>query len=196
LKYTRTAFQMIPSITNPLILDIGCGSGVPTIELAKLSGGQITAIDINQHLLEILQNESKQAGYDDNILTMKMSIHGITFESNSFDIVWSEGSIYVIGFEKGLNDWKGILKENGFLVVHDEMKDTSTKLDLISKHGYELLGQIEIESDSWWVEYYEPLQESLKSNELNSYKLRDLEREIKAFKKNPVGSIFFVMQKS
>ncbi|MHA1479878.1 MAG: class I SAM-dependent methyltransferase, partial [Candidatus Thorarchaeota archaeon] len=63
LKYTRTAFQMIPSITKPLILDIGCGSGVPTIELAKLSGGQITAIDIKQTLLEILQRESTQSGF-------------------------------------------------------------------------------------------------------------------------------------
>jgi len=195
LKYTRTAYEMIPSIKRALILDIGCGSGVPTIELAKLSGGQITAIDINQTLLETLQRESKQSGFDDNILTLKMSIHSINFESGLFDIVWSEGSIYVIGFEKGLKDWRLLLKENGFLVVHDEMKDVSKKLDLISENGYQLLGQIEIDSDSWWKEYYEPLQESIKCSELNSSQIREIEREIDAFKKNPIGSIFFVMQK-
>ncbi len=41
LKYTRKAFRMIPGIKNPDILDIGCGSGIPTVELAKLSGGKV-----------------------------------------------------------------------------------------------------------------------------------------------------------
>lgn len=195
LKYTRTAFQMIPSIIKPLILDIGCGSGVPTIELAKLSDGQITAIDINQTLLGILQRESTQAGFEDNIIALKMSIHNINFDSSSFDIVWSEGSIFVIGFEKGLKDWRFLLKENGFLVVHDEMKDVSKKLNLVLKYGYQLHGQVVIDSDSWWKEYYEPLQESIKCNELGSSIIREIKREIDTFKKNPIGSIFFVMQK-
>ena len=195
LKYTRTAFQIIPSIAKPLILDIGCGSGVPTIELAKLSDGQITAIDINQNFLGVLQRESTQAGFADNIITLKMSIHNINFENSSFDIIWSEGSIYVVGFEKGLKDWRFLLKENGFLVIHDVMKDVTEKLNLISEYGYQLHGQIEVDSDSWWKEYYEPLQESIKCNELDSFKIREIEREIDAFKKNPIGSIFFVMQK-
>ena len=53
-KYTKKAFQMLPKIENPHILDIGCGSGVPTIELAKLSNGEIIGIDINQSLLDSL----------------------------------------------------------------------------------------------------------------------------------------------
>lgn len=195
LKFTRAAFQMIPSIEKPLILDIGCGSGVPTIELAKLSDGQITAIDKNQDLLEIIQRESTQLGCHDNIRTLKMSIHSINFESSSFDIVWSEGAIYIMGFERCLKDWRFLLKENGFLVLHDEIKEVSKKLALISKYGCHLLGQIVIDSDSWWNEYYEPLQDDIKCSELNSSQIGEIEREIDTFKKNPIGSIFFVMQK-
>ncbi len=31
LKYTRKAYQMLPKMDKPRILDIGCGTGIPTI---------------------------------------------------------------------------------------------------------------------------------------------------------------------
>lgn len=45
---------MLPSIKNPVIADIGCGTGVPTIELARLSDGMIYAVDTDECSLEIL----------------------------------------------------------------------------------------------------------------------------------------------
>jgi ubiquinone/menaquinone biosynthesis C-methylase UbiE len=53
-KYTREAFRMIPKLDNPHILDVGCGSGVPTIELARLSQGEIIGLDVDQHSLDRL----------------------------------------------------------------------------------------------------------------------------------------------
>jgi 2-polyprenyl-3-methyl-5-hydroxy-6-metoxy-1,4-benzoquinol methylase len=58
LKYTRQAFTSIPIIDHPLILDIGCGSGVQTVELARLSNGKITAIDIDRTALAKLRQYS------------------------------------------------------------------------------------------------------------------------------------------
>jgi ribosomal protein L11 methylase PrmA len=43
-KYTRKAFQLLPELDKPCILDVGCGSGVPTIELAKLSNGEVVGL--------------------------------------------------------------------------------------------------------------------------------------------------------
>jgi len=41
-RSTRRAFNTIPKLPEqPLILDIGCGPGVQTIELAKISKRQI-----------------------------------------------------------------------------------------------------------------------------------------------------------
>ena len=40
LKYTRKAFRMLSQMDKPRILDIGCGSGAPTLELARLSQGE------------------------------------------------------------------------------------------------------------------------------------------------------------
>ena len=34
VKYSRKALKMIPEMDKPRILDIGCGSGVSTLELA------------------------------------------------------------------------------------------------------------------------------------------------------------------
>ena len=51
-KYTRKAFRMLPKLDKPRILDIGCGSGIPTIEIARLSKGEIIGIDIHQPSLD------------------------------------------------------------------------------------------------------------------------------------------------
>ena len=41
LKYTREVFYKLPEMDEPCILDIGCGTGIPTLELAKLCNGEI-----------------------------------------------------------------------------------------------------------------------------------------------------------
>ena len=50
-KYTQKAFEFIPKIENPKILDIGCGPGMQTVKVAKLSGGEVIGIDIFQQYL-------------------------------------------------------------------------------------------------------------------------------------------------
>ena len=52
LKYTRKAFRMLPKLSNPSILDVGCGSGISTMELARLSRGKVLGIDIDQPALD------------------------------------------------------------------------------------------------------------------------------------------------
>ena len=67
LKYTRKAFGFIPKVKNPRILDIGCGTGIPTLELARLSNGNITGIDIDQNALNKLNDKIIKAGLSDRI---------------------------------------------------------------------------------------------------------------------------------
>jgi cyclopropane fatty-acyl-phospholipid synthase-like methyltransferase len=54
LGFTRKAFQMLPDLDSPRILYMGCGQGGPWLELARLSGGRMTGLDIDQSALHEL----------------------------------------------------------------------------------------------------------------------------------------------
>ena len=195
---------MLPRLEKPRILDIGCGSGVPTIELAKLSNGEIIAIDINQSLLDKLNRKIEEEGFSNRVKTMKCSLFEIDFPDESFDIIWAEGSISIIGFEKGLKEWNRLLRTNGFLVVHDEIRNMSDKLEKIHSCGYKLVNYFSLPEDAWWTEYYRPLEIRIKelrkkyNNDPEAPKmLEKYQNEIDMVKNNPkdYGSAFYVMQK-
>jgi len=202
-KYTREAFEMLPDLEKPQILDIGCGSGVPTIELAKLSGGEITGIDNDQSLLDELNRKIKEEGFTDRMKTVKCSLFEIDFPCESFDIIWAEG-LQFIGFEKRLNMWKQLLKQKGFLVVHDDIKNISDKLETIPSCGYKLINHFSLPENAWWKEYYYPLEIRLNElrikyeNDPEALKIfKKYQNEIDMVKKNPkdTGSVFYIMQK-
>jgi len=204
LKYTRKAFRMLPQLDKPRILDVGCGSGVPTMELARLSNGEITGMDINEELLDVLRRKIEKAGVSDRVKVIKCSIFDMEFPDESFDIIWSEGSIYVIGFEQGLQEWKRFLKPNGFMVVHDEKGNVTEKMKQISSCGYELLGYFELDKDKWWAEYFAPLEKLVvetRKKRTDDPKvieaLQSAQWEIDMFKKNPElnSSVCFILKK-
>jgi len=204
LKYTRKAFRMLPPLDKPRVLDVGCGSGVPTMELARLSNGQIIGLDINQPLLNRLRRKIKKAGLSDRVKTLKCSMLDMDFPDESFDIIWAEGSISAIGFKRGLKEWRRFLRPQGFLVVHDEIGNITEKLEQVSSCGYDLVGYFTVPEDTWWNEYYALLEkriDELRTKHVNDPKtLATLDNDqqfISIFKKNPeqYASVFFIMQK-
>jgi len=191
-------------LDKPRILDVGCGSGVPTMELAKLSNGQIIGLDVNQSSLDRLKRKIKKAGLSDRVKVMKCSMVDMDFPDESFDIIWAEGSIAVIGFKRGLKEWRQFLKPNRFLAVHDEIGDITEKLEQISSCGYDLLEYFTLNDDTWWMEYYAPLEKRINeirikhANDPKALAVLDEEqREIDMFEKNPgrYCSVFFIMKK-
>lgn len=205
IRYTRNAFRILPDISRPRILDIGCGSGIPTMELAGLSDGRIVALDVDVALLHGLVRDIERAGLSHRISTVGGSMFELPFQNESFDIVWAEGSIARIGFKSGLERWRQLLRCDGFLVVHDETGDIPGKLEQITKSGYELLGHFVLSEDVWWTEYYGPLEEGIRdararhaSESTDPAGLSLAQQEIDAFKRNPksCASVFFIMQRA
>ncbi len=204
LKYTRKAFRMLPKLDKPRILDIGCGSGVPTMELARLGQGEVIGIDIDQPALDKLTRKISEAGFSNQVQAVNCSILDMSFPDESFDIIWSEGSIFVIGFERGIWEWKHLLKTNGFMVIHDEKGNIEEKLEQISKCGYMLLGYFVLSQDTWRAEYFAPLEELVaKSQTIHTddpqalEELNQAQRELEMFRNNPErnNSVYFVIQK-
>jgi len=224
-KYTRKAFQMLPKLDKPRILDIGCGSGITTIELARLSKGEIIGIDIYQPSLDKFTRKIEETGLSDRVRAMNCSMFNMDFTDESFDIIWSEGSIFIIGFERGLRDWRRFLKPNGFMIIHEMIwvqpnppqeiydywksyypgiKTVPENLKKITDFGYNLVGHFTLPEDAWWNEYYGPLERRVKELHSNYLDHPDVllildkeQREIAIARKYRkwYASAFFVMQK-
>jgi precorrin-6B methylase 2 len=60
---TLRALAMISAMPQrPRILDIGCGSGAQTIDLARATRGTIVALDMAERFLDELRMRSERAG--------------------------------------------------------------------------------------------------------------------------------------
>jgi ubiquinone/menaquinone biosynthesis C-methylase UbiE len=205
LKYTRKAFKLLPRLDKPRILDAGCGSGLTTIELAKLSNGKVVGIDIDQSLLTELKRKIEREDLSDRVETRKCSMFELDFPDETFNIVWFEVATRMIGFEKALKEWRRLLKPNGFLVIHDEIKTVSNKREEISSLGYKVVNQFFLPKDAWWIEYYRPLenrikglQEKYKNNLEVLRTLKEVLDEVDMVKGKPeeYRSAFYIMQKT
>lgn len=204
LVYTRRAFKLLPRIEKPKILDIGCGSGVPTIELARLSKGYVTGMDIDKSQLEKLKAKVRKEGLGGRVKVMECSMLEMNFNDESFDIIWAEGSISAVGFERGIRDWRRLIKKDGYLVVHDALLGLEGKLERIGEAGYELIDHFTVGREIWMNEYLLPLKESLAEYDRccepdiqNSEEIIRYRREIEDFERHPElnESVFFIMKK-
>jgi len=203
-KYTVDAFRKLPKLDKPRILDIGCGSGVPTMELARLSDGEIIGIDIDQESLDRLNKKIEKEGLTNRVKAIKCSLLDIKFPDNSFDIVWAEGTLTILGVEKSLKTWNRLLKPEGFLVVHDEIKHFFKHRHRVDRCGYKFIEHFSLPEEAWWEEYYQPLeiklQELFKKYANNQAALKVLEihqNEVDIVKVSPKSfqSVFCIMQK-
>jgi len=224
-EYTQQAFSMVPPIDQPDILDIGCGPGMQTIELAHLSKGNIIGIDIHKLYLQDLMNRIKQAQLHSTITPMMMSMDALAFPHQSFDIIWAEGSIFIIGFEQGLKHWRPYIKSDGYLVIHEMcwlkphppqeiekywqrvysgIQTIDKALEVISSIGYQVLGYFPLPEDAWWELYYEPLEKRIQllekkyhSNKKALHQLHQEQEEIDLYRKyyQWYGSVFYILQK-
>lgn len=204
VKYTRRAFLLLPHMESPRILDVGCGSGVPTIELARLCEGEITGIDVDRSLLDKLDRKSEEAGFSTRVRTLRCSLFELDSLEECFDVIWAEGSISIIGFGRGLREWGRLLKPGGYMVVHDEAKNTSRKLKEIDDYGYKLINSFKLSGEVWLTEYYSPLESRIREL-LVEYRgnprvieiIKKQQEEIDKVKRNPedYSSIFFILEK-
>jgi len=177
-------FLNLPADKNLKIADIGCGSGGQTITVAKKINGQITAVDLFPEFLVELNEKSQKLGLTDKIVTLEKSMDNLPFNKCEFDIIWSEGAIYNIGFENGIKKWKDYLKVGGYLAISEitwikqsrpkeieefwkseypEIDVASNKIRQLENNGYSLVGYFYLGQDSWTKNYYKPMEARFES---------------------------------
>ena len=225
LRYTQQAFGMLPELRHPWILDVGCGPGTITLELARLSGGQVFGLDIDRVALEGLSRRSDEQGLGGQVQLVHGSMFEIGFRDGSFDVVWSEGSLQFMGFEKALRAWRRLIKPAGFLVVQemawlrpdppqaivDRWQPVFAEISTVAGYaqqlpgaGYRLIGHFPLPEDFWWVNYYGILEERIQAlrgevgGDGAAQQILDKEqREVDLFRQHAgwYGSAFLVMQR-
>jgi ubiquinone/menaquinone biosynthesis C-methylase UbiE len=179
--FTRKAFSLVKELPeNPKIVNLNCGEGRQTLELARLSKGNIIAVDDFPSYLDKLKKTALRLGLDKQIETLTQPILEINFESSSIDIIWAEGTFTKLGFEKGLKQCREFLKQNGYIAVTEivwlkadppaevknklesenpGMTNIEENLKIIKREGYELSGHFTLPHSPWRENYINPLQE-------------------------------------
>ncbi len=117
-EQTIKALSFIDNLTNEsLIADIGCGTGGQTMVLAQHAPGHITGIDLFPLFIELFNHNAAKLNLQSRINGVVGSMDNLSFLEEELDLIWSEGAIYNIGFERGLNEWRKFLKTGGYIAV-------------------------------------------------------------------------------
>lgn len=183
-KETKQALELTGISSSPRlsVADIGCGTGAATLLLAQeLNDAHITAVDIVPDFLDSLMHSAQEHNLAKHITTLHAPMQNLPFGMHQFDVIWSEGAIYNMGFAAGIAAWTRFLKPNGILVLSEitwltptrpkeindywqqaypGIKTASANMDTLERHGYSPLGYFALPSHCWRENYYTPLEKS------------------------------------
>jgi SAM-dependent methyltransferase len=180
---TLRAFALVPGISSQTrVLDLGCGTGLQTRVLAQNSPAHFVAIDNHLPFVEELNAQARRLGIADRLEARVGDMSRLDFAPQSFDLIWCEGAIYVVGFDSGLREWRRLLVPGGHLAItevcwtrpdpppecaafwareYPAIRDVTGRLKVINECGYETIGHFALPASAWWDDYYRPLQDKL-----------------------------------
>lgn len=178
---TRRALDRLgPLPPCPQIVDFGCGAGPASLVLAEATDGHVTAVDIYRPYLDTLGHEAARRGL--KVTTLCADMIDPPLADGSFDLVWSEGAIYLAGFESGLRRWKRLLRRGGFVAVSEvtwltpdpppgaaefwqtaypAITTVEENIRTMQRVGFVPLEPFVLPPEDWSENFYRPLQEEL-----------------------------------
>ncbi|MDP4237948.1 MAG: class I SAM-dependent methyltransferase [Bacteroidota bacterium] len=178
-EVTVKALGFIDHLTNESrIADIGCGTGGQTRVLAQHTPGQITGIDQFPSFIDLFNRKAGEQNLQNRIAGIVGSMDNLPFQPEELDLIWSEGAIYNIGFERGLNEWRKFLKTGGYIAVteaswfteerpaeieefwqdaYPEIDTIPIKVAQMQKAGYIPVATFILPENCWTEHFYVPL---------------------------------------
>lgn len=176
---TLKALSFIDNLTEKsLIADIGCGTGGQTMVLAQHVPGNIVGLDLFPGFINRFNANAVKQNLQNKVNGIVGSMDNLPFQHDSLDLIWSEGAIYNIGFERGLNEWRKYLKTGGYIAVsesswftpcppkeiydywiklYSEIDTIPNKVAQIQNAGYIPVATFILPAICWTDYYYTPL---------------------------------------
>jgi len=178
---TRRAWRDLGVQDGARVLDIGCGPGAATMELARVGAGGVVAVDLHLPYLRRLAEAARANRVGERVWPVCTDMSTLPFADGSFDVVWAEGSIYVVGYEVALAAWRRLLRPGGGAAVCDLVwidSDAPPEVRRFWEEGYPDMTTVEhrtaqAETLGWrvvgafalpeeaWTAYYGPLESRL-----------------------------------
>jgi SAM-dependent methyltransferase len=177
-EVTIKALSFIENLTEKsLIADIGCGTGGQTMVLAQHATGQITGIDLFPAFIDLFNTNAGRLNLKDRVKGIEGSMENLPFQKEELDLIWSEGAIYNIGFERGLNEWRKFLKLGAYIAVsevswfsderpaeiekfwqdaYSEIDTIPDKVAQMQKAGYIPVATFILPENCWTEHFYAP----------------------------------------
>ena len=132
VEYTtamKYIYEYLNKMNNPKILEVGAGTGLYSIELAK-EGYDVTAVELVKHnLMTLKTKKSSVKAYLGCATDLSM------FKDNSFDMVLLFGPLYHLISKdeklKALMEAKRVVKEGGYILISYYMNEYA-----IITHGF------------------------------------------------------------
>lgn len=223
-ELTRRALEMMSHLPrSPRILDVGCGPGMQTVELLQRTKATVVALDFLPEMIARVKAGAESAGVSDRLVPLVQDMKQMAFAASSFDVIWSEGAIYNMGFEAGLKKVKAFVKPGGWVAVSDavwlkpdpppeavafwrdypEMDTVAAKLEVIRSLGYAVAGHFIFPPSAWTEPYYDPMDRRIEEKAQEWRGIPEAEavvaaarNEISIFRRHGdcFGYAFFVMR--
>jgi ubiquinone/menaquinone biosynthesis C-methylase UbiE len=152
----RRFFMNPKTILKPYInknitaLDIGCGHGVFSIEIAQLlSGtGKVIAVDMQEGMLEIIRDKIKGKPFEKNIVLHQCTQDKINVTEN-VDFVLMFYVVHEVPSKENLfNEIVPLINKNGLLMIVEPKlipeRDFNKMIDEVKERGFEEYDKLKI----------------------------------------------------
>jgi len=141
---TLKALNFIDGLTEKSrIADIGCGTGGQTMVLGQNTMCEITGVDLWPDFIQKFNKNAQKNNLDNKVKGIVGDMEKLPFQNGEFDLIWSEGAIYNMGFERGLNEWRKYLKQGGYIAITENTWFTDERPDEIQNFWQQAYPEID-----------------------------------------------------